>query len=56
VHTEVAKEILDPKRMSQKTTPLISKEILELSDQRKQIKADRGKSSELRKKYNMITR
>ena len=55
VYTDVAKSVLGY-RKSQKTAPWISKEILELSDQRKQLKADRNKSSELRKEYNLMTR
>jgi len=41
VHTEAATEVLGYKR-KQKTAPWISKEILGLSDQRKQVKADRN--------------
>jgi len=55
VYTEAATEALGYKK-KQKTAPWISKEILELSDQRKQPKADRNESQESRKKHNLLTR
>ena len=54
-YTQVAQEVLGV-RKKQKRAPWISQEVLELSDQRRQIKAVKAHSEENRKMHYKITR
>ena len=55
VYTETASEVLGIQE-KKKSSPWISKEILDLSDQRKELKHKKAESEEARKQYNKITK
>src|SRR3984885_7608136 len=55
IYTETAQQVLGY-REKRKKTPWISKEVLEMSDQRRAMKATKTHCEENRKKYNKMTR
>ena len=55
MYNDVAKEVLGYKQR-QKSAPWISREVLEMSDQRKALKSSRKECEENRQRYNKLTR